>query len=421
MTDTGSSRTVRDVVCPFCGLGCDDLTVAAQGRSLTVRENVCPIGETAFAAHPEEGVPRAGGQETSLDHALARAAEVLRPARRPLVAGLGSDAAGIRSALRLADRIGAGVDHLHGAAGMRNAAVVQTSGWITTTLAEARNRADLWILAGSDVGRRYPRFLERIAWPGEALFEPPPSQRRVVFIGPEASAANLPADDRIERIPCAQDRIGEVFAALRALEAGLPLFEAEPGGVPAQRLRALAERLPQAGYGVIAWDAGELDFPGGDLAVEAITGLIDQLNAETRWAGLPLGGRDGATTFGQACTWQTGFPGRVDLGPGYPRHAPHQLEAGRFAAEEADAVLWISAFDAGRLPPDTQAPTVVLGRSGLAPEREPSAYIPVGIPGLDHGGQAYRLDGVMALPLAQLRESGLPSTAQAIAGIEQRL
>lgn len=421
MTDNGSSQTVRDAVCPFCGLGCDDLTIAAHGRTLTVRENGCSISEAAFSAHPEESTPRADGREASLDHALARAAEVLRPARRPLVAGLGTDAAGIRSALRLADRIGAGVDHLHGAAGMRNAAVVQTAGWITTTLAEARNRADLWIIAGSDVGRRYPRFLERIAWPADTLFEPPPSQRKIVFVGPEAGAANLPDDDRILRLPCAQDRIGEVFAALRALVAGRPLFAAEPGGIPAQDLTELAKRLPQARYGVVAWDAGELDFPGGDLAVEAITGLIDQLNADTRWAGLPLGGRDGAATFGQACTWQTGYPGRVDLGPGYPRHAPHQLEAKRFAAEEADAVLWISAFDAEQPPPATEAPTVVLGRSGLTPAREPSAYIPVGVPGLDHGGQAYRLDGVMALPLARLRETGLPSTAEAIASIEQRL
>ena len=43
--------------------------------------------------------------------------------------------------------------------------------------------------------------------------------------------------------------------------------------------------------------------------------------------------------------------------------------------------------------------------------------IPVGTPGLDHAGSVYRMDGVVSLPLRALRDTGLPSVAQALARI----
>jgi formylmethanofuran dehydrogenase subunit B len=71
-----------------------------------------------------------------------------------------------------------------------------------------------------------------------------------------------------------------------------------------------------------------------------------------------------------------------------------------------------------RAPPVTSAPTVVLGRAGMGFERDPSVFIPVGTPGIDHAGHLFRADRVVALPLGRLRESALPSVAEAIAAIE---
>jgi hypothetical protein len=44
-------------------------------------------------------------------------------------------------------------------------------------------------------------------------------------------------------------------------------------------------------------------------------------------------------------------------------------------------------------------------------DKQPDVFIPVGTPGIDHAGHAYRLDNVVAIRLKKLRESGLPSTA----------
>jgi len=54
-------------------------------------------------------------------------------------------------------------------------------------------------------------------------------------------------------------------------------------------------------------------------------------------------------------------------------------------------------------------------------EREPEVFIPVGVPGLDHAGHFFRTDKVVALPLRKLRESALPSVAEAAAAIEAAL
>jgi formylmethanofuran dehydrogenase subunit B len=54
-------------------------------------------------------------------------------------------------------------------------------------------------------------------------------------------------------------------------------------------------------------------------------------------------------------------------------------------------------------------------------EKEPDVFIPVGTPGIDHTGHAYRLDNVVAIRLKKLRDSNLPSTATVLNAIEQHL
>jgi formylmethanofuran dehydrogenase subunit B len=88
---------------------------------------------------------------------------------------------------------------------------------------------------------------------------------------------------------------------------------------------------------------------------------------------------------------------------------------------EADALLWVHAFNAKSIPPVTNLPTIVVGRSGMVFTKEPEVFIPVGTPGIDHAGHAYRMDNVVAIRLKKLRDSGLPSTADVLNAIEQAL
>jgi len=421
-----SATEHHDIACPFCGLACDDLRVGVTEDGVEVKANGCVISRPAFARAGTRApaAPRVGGTLVLLADAIAHAARILNDARLPLVAGLATDVAGARSALALADRIGAVTDHLGSAAKLRNLIVLQGSGWISTTLTEVRNRADLLVLMGTDVVSRYPRFFERVVWVAETLFELDSAAREIVYVGDvkDTSAGIAPGGRKPSVIPCENHRLGEVLGALRAIVAGRAISRDEVADVPVATLTALARRMTAAKYGVVAWVAGDLDFPHADLTVQTLTDLIRDLNRTTRFSGLPLAGTDGDFTYSQVHTWQTGFPFRTSFATGQPVYDPYHYGADRLLASgEADALLWLSSLNPTRLPPATTVPTIVLGAPSMQLTHEPDVFVPVAIPGVDHSGHFYRADKVVAVPLRKLRESSLPTAAAVLDGIRAAL
>ena len=86
--------------------------------------------------------------------------------------------------MALADRSGGVVDHAFSEAQFRNFRVLQSAGWITTTLTEARNRADLIIVVGTAHATSCTRASSRrIVSPPDSMFEVTAAKRTVVFIG----------------------------------------------------------------------------------------------------------------------------------------------------------------------------------------------------------------------------------------------
>jgi formylmethanofuran dehydrogenase subunit B len=165
-----------------------------------------------------------------------------------------------------------------------------------------------------------------------------------------------------------------------------------------------------------------LAFDQAELTVQTLCSVVKDINQQgTRCSGFPLGGREGDQTANQVCGWTTGYPARVSFVRGYPEYDPFLFDtASMLNNGEADALLWVQTFNINQ-PPQTSLPTVVLGRSGMSFSQEPDVFIPVGTPGIDHAGHAYRLDNVVAIRLKKIRESGLPSTAQVLTAIEQLL
>ena len=424
MTQLLSPGVWDEVPCPFCGLACDDLRVAAQPGKLEVIANGCPISTKAFAglSSSKPTAPRIVGKTASLKNAEAAAAVILSKAKQPLIAGLGTDVAGMRALMQIADRIGAVVDHMNSVNFMSNVLALQNKGWLTTTLSEVKNRVDLLVIAGTDVASRYPRFFERYIWNRDSLFGGNP--REVVYLGRglDTQAATAPDGHKPAVIACDITRIVEVAGALRCLIAGRCLQAAQVAGVPLSELQQLVKRMQNARYGVLAWAAADFDFKHAELTVQSLCELVKDLNRSTRFSGLPLGGNEGDMTANQVCSWQSGFPVRTGFGSGRPDYDPRHFSAQRMLQKnEADALLWVSSFNEKRAPPETTVPTVVLGRSGMSFNKEPDVYIPVATPGIDHAGHVYRTDNVVALPLRKLRESALPSVAQVVAEIEKAL
>ncbi len=418
---TPPATALPDVTCPFCGLVCDDLRVAPGPTGLAVLANGCERARRGFAAASGDGTPRVGGRPASLDEAVAAAARLLGEARRPVIGGLGTDLAGARAAVRLADRVGGVLDHMNADAVTRNLLVLQDTGWITTTLSEVRNRCDLLVVAGGDVTSRFPRFFERTVAATETLFAAERPARSVIFLG-RGPAADAALTMPVEVIGCDVARLGEAFGLLRSLLAGRPVQANAAAGAPIATWQALAEKMRAARYGVVTWAAPDFDAPHSELALQTLCELVKDLNAETRWSGLPLGGTEGDATVDAVATWQTGFGLRADFASGAPGQDLHRNGAARLLATgEADLLVWVASFDPERTPPAGSTPKVVLGHAAMVFATEPAVFIPVGTPGVDHPGHLFRTDRVVALPLAGVRAGSLPTAADALDAITTRL
>ncbi|HQS08495.1 MAG TPA: formylmethanofuran dehydrogenase [Xanthobacteraceae bacterium] len=430
-SSAATSRIVTDLVCGFCGLGCDDLEVKVQGRAVRPR-SACP--EAAALLERSDGeppVPRVAGRETSLEEAAARAGSLLSGSRSAVFSGLGADVDGLRGVFDLAMRFGASFDHAASSGLFRNLDTLQRRGWIATTLAEVRNRCDLLVVVGADPTPDFARFFER-ALPAASsdpqdsdaapLFTGRTCARRVVFLGdlagPAARAAL--AGNEISHIPVPPPLLADAMAGLNAFVDGrsVKTLGGAFDGALGAALAELAGALKAARYGVLTWNAGALDPAEGERIVGHAAAIVAKLNETTRAAVFPLGGRDNLIGAHQMALWRFGYPLRTLVAHGEASHAPGLYATSR-AVRDADLLLHVSAFRPDAPPAFSSGPLIALAHPHTEFPREPDVFIPVGTPGVDHAGQVFRMDSVVCLPLVKLREAGLASVAQAAAAILQ--
>jgi formylmethanofuran dehydrogenase subunit B len=422
--ERASSELYENVTCPFCGMLCDDLTVERTDKGLKVLKNACGKSVAGFERKLPPATPQIGGKDVSLDKAVAEAARLIGKAALPLYGGLATDVEGMRAVMALADRSGGIVDHALSEAQYRNFKVLQSVGWVMSTLTETRNRADLIIIAGSDIHQLHPRFFDKIVSPPDSMFDVTAPKRTVVFIGKglDRSGAKGERVGEVVTLPCKPEQAGEVVAALRARLRGFRVKPLTIDGVTLADIDALAEKCRQAKYGVVVWAPPSLNFPHAELAVEQFTGLAKDLNKTTRFVGLALGGAEGAITAAAVCGWQSGYPLRVSYASGAPDYDPYRYAIGRMLKDgEGDLLVWIASISPDLAPPETNIPTIVLGTPGIKLAKPPAVFIPVGTPGVDHAGRLVRVDNVVSLPLKDLGRAELPPVADVLAAIEAAL
>jgi formylmethanofuran dehydrogenase subunit B len=314
------------------------------------------------------------GAPAELSAAAAAAARLLGASRQPLIAGLGADVAGARAAAALAQRLGAAVDHMHGDALLRDMDVLREAGAMLVAPTEARVRADTVLLVGPGVGEKESDLSQYVLGAAGAGGV---TDKRVFWLCP--GAAPGPAN-KIAVIGRGVRELPPLLAALRARVNGRP---AGAGPVSAQALDGLADALKGAKFGVAVWSALRLDT----LAIEMLCGLVDDLNATTRFSGLPVPAGDNGAGVQQVCGWMMGFPVRTGWGRSYPEHDPWQYRAARLVdSGEADCVLWISAYRAAAPEWSGDPPTIALAPADARFRKPPRVHIAVGAPGRDHDG-----------------------------------
>ena len=349
------------------------------------------------------------GRPVALHAALSEAARLLEACRAPVVAGLGTDIAGARAAIRLAQRLGAAVDHMNSAAVLRDLAVMREAGMMVTTPNEARLRADVVLLIGAGLVEAWPELPERLFVAPAAPQADQAATRRIVWLCPGNGPMRQAGIDQV--IGRDHQDLTVLLAALRARVAGRPVGKTR---LAVGALDALAADLRAARFGVAVWSAAELDA----MTIEMLCGLVDDLNAETRFTGLALGPGDNANGVLQACGWLTGFPMRTGFARGYPEHDPWRFDAARLVdSGEADCALWISAYRPAAPPWKRRVPMIALTAPGASFVHAPRVHIVVGRPGTDHDAVEHCPTSGTLVPVAATNPSRTISVADAIADI----
>lgn len=421
MNNDLSTNLPTSGTCPACGLLCDDVTLKSTSPiNLT---NGCKKGiiffEQSFSSKAN-AQPSITGKICDLDTAIKAAADILSNSKSGLFAGLGTEVQGMRAMMRLAEKTNATLDHMHSDSTVRNTLTMQNGGWLTTTLAEVKNRADVILAIGTDIATSHPRFFEKVVWNTESLFNKPSPE--VIYLGVPAEktqAGISPNGTKPTVITADLDKIPEVVNALNVLLNNKKLKAETVGGVPVATLSALVDKLKAAQYAVVVWSASSFKFTHAELTIQSIVHLINQLNETSRAAGLPLNSGDGDSSVNNTSTWLSGYPTRSRYVDGKPEYDTYHFSTSQ-QLKNCDALLWVSSFNPYP-PPETTAPIIVIGHPATQFERQPDVFIPVGIPGVDHTGLMFRLDSSITLPLKKLRDSQLPKLSDVINQIEAAL
>ena len=278
--------------------------------------------------------------------AIEAAAKAMAASKNPVIAGLMTDTAGAIAAFALARATGAALDHAYAGWVLRDLDVLRSFGGFLTTPLQARALADCVLLVGETV----PDFPPH-----------PPT------LAPERTRKLL-------RVAGAE--LGVRLGVLRAVLAGR--------NVPADAaVHALAESLRAAEFGVAVFSAGELDA----LALEMLAGLIADLNAKTRFFGLPMAAPGNAVGVVHALAATSGYPVRIGFARGEAEHDPWRFDAARMAVcGETDLVLWI-----GEVLPEWAESTrlIALVPEGVTLKPMPEVVVFAGRPGIDHAAVLY--------------------------------
>ena len=355
------------------------------------------------------------GRAAPLDAAIAEAAGLIGKSRLTVVAGLGADVAGAQAAIALCERIGGVVDHMSSAALLRDLDVLRESGMMLTTPGEARTRGDVVLLVGD--GLVESGLLEAMPDLRTRALTPPAAEgalRRIFRLGADEAdmralaGAATDSVSKIETISSDAASLPGWLAALRARVNGRPVALS---GARSGEIDALAAALRSAKFGVAVWSAARLDV----LTIEMLCGLVRDLNAKTRFTGLPLAPGDNAVGVLQVCGGMTGFPIRTGFGSGVPEHDSWVFDAERLVESgEADCALWISAY--GAEAPRWRKPIPLIALTAAAAEfsRPPTVRIAVGRPGVDHDSVDYCPAMGTLVAKAASHPSQTPSVAEVI-------
>lgn len=417
----------ENVACTVCGCVCDDLRVAVDGERVVRTEGTCKLSDAWFLNQGTRQPPVAQieGQAVPLDEAVSRAAELLRAAGSPLVYGLSrSSTEGQRSAIALAERLGATIDTTASLCHAPSVMAIQEVGEATCTLGEAMNRADLVLFWGVDPVESHPRHMERYSAFRPGRYVPRGRADRTLVVADVKPTATSALADIV--LPIERGRDFEVLTILLSLVQGAPVRRDVDLGTPMALLEDLAERMKACSYGIVYFGLG-LSMTGvGQHNIEALLLLVRELNRHTRFAARRMRIPGDVTGADIVLAWLTGYPFSVNFARGFPRYNPGEFSAqDMLERDDADLCLFVGSEGIARFSPKATAalrkmPTIALDHPTVDSLIPATIRFTTAAYGIHRPGTAYRMDCV-PIPLKPFLASEYPSDDEVLDRIARLL
>jgi len=398
------TKVIKNVVCSFCGCLCDDLEVEVSGNRILKVKKACALGMSKIIHSNKNRILhpyiRVNGrlEKTDLETAIKKAAKILVESKFPLLYGWSNTTVeAIRLGAELAEYLGGVFDNTSVVCHGPTVLGVQEAGYVTATLGQIRNYADLMIYWGCNPLHAHPRHANRYSALAKGIFVKSRKERKIVVIDVKETDSVKLADLFIKVEP---GRDYELISALRALIKGYDVEFDEVAGVDIETIRKLVEMMITAKFGVIFYGLGLTMSIGKGRNIEEIIRLAQDLNEWTKFVALPMRGHYNVVGANQVSTWSTGYAFAVDFRRKYPRHNPGVTSATDLLNEgNVDAALIVASDPVAHFPAKAvenllKIPVITLDPKWNLTAAISTVVIPVAMAGVEVEGTAYRMDKV---------------------------
>ena len=405
-------------ICSGCSLLCQDIEASVSEGKLTKAKNLCRKGHGHFqASFSERTSPMIGRKQVDLNQAIARAAEILRSAKSPLLFGWSnSTLEAQRVGISLAEKLGATIDDTSSFCQGSLMESILSGRLPSCTLDDVRNYADTSIFWGADPSNSHPRHLSRFSYypRGEKRQKSYEEERTCLVVDVRMSATAALCKENLYRVSPGGDA-EFIEAILSVLDGKIPRVGDK------KKMIELGTMLKKTEWGAI--------FPGPGLVyslqgnMEILERLLARLNEITVFKVVPMVGHFNTRGFYELLREKTGHVNRVSFKGGEIAHGPEQSVM--TAAKSCDAALIVGYDPLSSLPFATAQALARLPLIAIDPHRSlttdaAEVVIPAAISGLEAGGTAVRTDGVK-IEFEPIIEPGLPADEQILKRIMEAI
>jgi formylmethanofuran dehydrogenase subunit B len=412
---------IESAICPGCACLCDDIDVTVVDGRVIQAANICLWGASKFLSHKRfhpkkerqrlwepQIKHRSLWQTVTYEAALARAAQILAQARRPVIYGLTNSGSWAQeAALDLARRAKARLEPADLAFKAPYYQSLAKYGLYWAPLEVIRDEADTVLFWGANPLHSCPRHVVRYS----------------VFARGKFTERGL-EERRIAAVDVYRTELADLVKLFIQLEPGqeLPLLQGllatlrdgrQPAGV--RGVRRLAALLQEASYGIIFFGRG-LSYGSAPELLDTLAALTAWLNQQTPFILFPLSADFNSVGLYHLLLRELGSPLAPDFStaPEFTVHAqPVSLDTvDALVVVGADLFWFLSEAQIKDLK-QRQVPVVVLSPFANRTTGHAEVVLPVALAGLETPEIAFRMDG-LPLYLPKIVPSPLPPDVQVL-------